>query len=152
MLKLFWAMEPLKQHSSINNFYNFCHPSNVIRSISKHFLARGYYEKRLRNSTKDILSTKREEYVNQKFKAPQDPNLIFVCTWDPSLKLLTKILNCNFLLLEINLRTAKIFTSKPSVTFQKKMRTIHSHVIRLYIHKINQINKKNHVENVRLVI
>lgn len=34
----------------------------------KHFVARAYDEKRLRNSMKDILSTHQEEYLNETFK------------------------------------------------------------------------------------
>ena len=42
----------------------------------KCFLGRSYDEKGLRNSLK-TLNTEREEYLNEKSKAPQDPNSIF---------------------------------------------------------------------------
>ena len=62
----------------------------------------------------------REELLKDHCKDKQDPGAIFVCTWHPSLRSLTKILSQNFHLIENDMNLIKKMPSKPIVAFRCK--------------------------------
>ena len=88
----------------------------------KHFGARILDGKQLHYSMKDIyiLSTEREEYLNEKLKSLKNSNKIFVWTWYPYSKDLFKSLKDNFPPLETNTQTAKKIYIKAICSIPRK--------------------------------
>ena len=106
-----------------------------VNILSKYLLKRGYSEKLLQRTMKDVLEMKREDLLRDKPKEKRDPNVIFVSDWHPSLNTIPSILKKNLHIIENDPVLSKIFPAKPLVAFRRP-KTIRNHVVR------NDIRKK----------
>ena len=130
------------------------HPKHVIKNIPKgqfirlrricsekedyflnceklcyYFLKRGYSQRTLQQTIREVYLIKRETLLEDKLKAEKDPQMIFVCEWHPNLSTIPQILKNHFHLLENDTKTSKVFTSRPLVAYRRP-KSIKNHVIK----------------------
>ena len=125
---------------------NSCHPAHVIKNIPKgqlirvrricseeedfdrnakqvmqFFKSRGYVDRQLQRSLKEVKSIPRKELLGPSKKTKsEDPNSILVCTWHPKLSNLPAVLKKNYDILDNDPRLRTIFTDRPTVAFRRK--------------------------------
>ena len=152
VLKTTLFSKPTDAHLYLNKSSN--HPRHVLKNLPKgqfirirricsdlseyiknsdilcnFFIKRGYSEKVLRATIKEVCSIKRQDLLQDRPKEKRDPQTIFVSDWHPMLSNIPSILKKNFHLIENNSVLTKIFPSKPLVAY-RRAKNIKNHVVK----------------------
>ena len=108
--------------------------------MKKHFQFRGYDTKALDQTIKFVRNLSRDELLQDKDKkANRDPNTVLVCTWHPTLKSLSSILQQNYKILACDPKPCKIYKERSTVAF-RRAKTLSNHLFK------NDIRQKNKEE------
>ena len=93
------------------------------------FIQRGYSEKLLRVTIKEVSKIKREDLLRDCSKKKRDAGSIFVSDWHPKLSKIPFLLKKNFHLIENNSELTKIFPANFTVAYRRS-KSIRNHVVR----------------------
>ena len=102
---------------------------NQCKKYSNYFVNRGYSEKDLIKTAKEVNQQSRDKLLSNPIKKRDQDRIVFVCDWHPKLSQLPGMIKKNHHILQEDNKLKHIFKEPPVIAF-RRAKTIKNHVVR----------------------